>query len=162
MVCAAPRTGGDVRGLLIAALAMALLPACQDRSQAQEAPAPRATVAPGGESGWHLVRSEGRLTLVYPFPDGTTQFLGLCDERPVFSYLIGEGPDGEPSVVVDGVRLKPEGVSSALFLDKPEDVERIARAKASITVELPGWRRELKPSPDIARFVAQCRAGGKQ
>lgn len=141
------------RGAVIFALAAALLAACNDRSHAQEALA----VTPGSSAGWHTLREGSKLTLVYEFPDGTTQFLGLCDERPVFSYLIGERPEGEAIVVADGTRLTPHGVNNALFLDEPADVDRIAKARTAIALELPGWQRAFKPPPDIARFVEECR-----
>lgn len=120
-----------------------------------------AIVTAGSQPGWRFARSDppGRLSLIYQFPGSRMQFIGACHQGPVFFY-IEEDIAGPATARIDGVRepLSPSGEHGGLFFDEAlATIARIAEARHSIELIAGAQRRTLKPGPDIAAFVAECR-----
>jgi hypothetical protein len=102
----------------------------------------------------------------YYFGDsGHTYLWGECAWKPVFALMGGDFAAGKPiDVDIDGhhqsfplstyfgahgIRLQP--------LDDPSLADRLAAAKRHITIRVGNWTRSVKPAPELALFVNQCR-----
>lgn len=121
-----------------------------------------AIMSAGSQPGWQFGRSDppGRLSLIYQFPRSRMQFVGACHQGPMFFYMERDIPGATPIARIDGVEvpMQPDGEHGGLFFeDTPESIARIARARQGIELVAGTQRRTIKPVPDIAAFVAECR-----
>lgn len=167
MVCDSAGARGDVisRGRLSLAVGVAMLLALLGGYGLYSASRPNGVPirTAGSEPGWFFLRSDPpghRLTLVYQFPNSRMQFVGACHTGPGFFYFQEDVSAPVPKALIDGVEvpMQPSGEHGGIFFDDADDViARITQAKRSIVLNAGAAQRALKPSPDIARFVDECR-----
>lgn len=120
------------------------------------------SVDPGWHHGWDQYRNH----VAYGFGDRAGSFFaGTCDRYPIFALLNGDyGWSGRTFVLtVDRKSWKRDifyGTDGGgLMLDDPRFAEVFAKAKNRITFRVDnGWTREMKPAPELAQFVDQCRS----
>jgi hypothetical protein len=115
---------------------------------------------------WEYQHDSSNNWVAYYFGDrGQTVLWGDCDRRPGFSLVGGDYSRAGPiEVDIDGQRqsfpLETDGGAHGVemqILDEPTLADRLAAARHHITIRISGWTRSLKPAPELALFVEQCR-----
>jgi hypothetical protein len=130
-----------------------LLTACSSQKTTREA------------AGWSYTSEGYRNQVEYDF-GGPEQisFFGTCDRQPIY-LLKGGMPEGAIDVRIDGkswpfVAIQTEH-SRGFTIDQPSVVEAIGQAKRVISFERSGWKRELRPTALLQRFIDECVARRK-
>ena len=142
--------------VLIILLTASLLVSCRSHAAAHAAKASK--LAP---SSW-IYRPGDGVPLSYVSPDGAIKFAGWCEGGPAYLLKGGDYNHAREFVLtVDGktwtlpvtrhahgryLRVGPNDASAA-----------IGRAKELIVFQVGEWRREIKPTPEIAEFASTCR-----
>lgn len=107
-----------------------------------------------------------KVTLPVPQAEETV-FAGTCDRTPIFLVTGGDYPLGTArfTLIVDdhswSLRAFQGEHGRALFMDAPDVVAALRNAKNRVAFQVGSWRRELKPSRLIRRFVDECKAKRK-
>lgn len=130
-----------------------LLTACSSHEAARDA------------AGWHYTSRGYRNQVDYEFGGaGQIALLGTCDRQPIF-MLSGVMPEGTINVRIDGQSWPFEALQGAhsrgFIIDQPSVVRAIGQAKHLISFEHPGWKRELRPTALLERFILECTARRK-
>ena len=115
--------------------------------------------------GWEYHRDRYRNAVRFHFGDADgTEFVGLCDARPIFLVSGGKYNFGTTKfeLTIDGLsQVLPafQGVEGrSLPIDDPAVVERIKQARSNIAVQVGNWKRGFRPGPELGYFFAQCAA----
>ena len=115
-------------------------------------------------SGWHYrsPSSQQVARIDYVFNDPDTRLVGRCDGGPTFYLIGGDYPDGarQFTLVVDGKSWQLPVTYHAhgrfLAIDEPTIQAAVVQAKSLITLRTGKWERQLRPSPLIQRYAADC------
>jgi hypothetical protein len=119
--------------------------------------------------GWEYKRDKYRNVAIFHFVDGEgTEFSGVCDIGPIFMLTGGNYPSGSETfdLTIDDrtwtLRVFKGRHGRGLPIDDPTFADRFARARNRITIRVGAWNRALKPAPELAWFVEQCRSMRKR
>jgi len=147
-----------------AVVAAALLSACSPGQRASDKVDPR-----WFDPGWHFSPSPDRPAALFRVGDKSrTFFIGMCDLVPRFSLYNGDyGLNVESFTLTIDDRSWQRAAyrgehGRGLTIDDAAFADVFAQAKRRIVFRTDdGWTREIRPSPLIARMVAECRASNK-
>ena len=141
--------------VLIILLTASLLVSCRSHAAAH------ARASEPASSGWSYRPGEG-VPLSYVSPDGAIKLAGWCEGGPAYLLKGGDYKHARDFVLtVDGkswtLPVTRHAHGRYLRVGPNDASATIARAKELIAFQVGNWRREIKPSPQIAEFAKTCR-----
>jgi hypothetical protein len=141
--------------LPISIIALLGLASCHQREADQET------------QGWQLMPSSGAYegNLTFNFADGQkTAFVARCNGSPWF-MLYGGDYSNEPdyfTLNVDGhswtLHVSRSEHGRGLFVDTAGPANAVAAATRRIEFQVGNWKRDIRPGPELAKFVQACKS----
>jgi len=115
--------------------------------------------------GWSSKSDRYRVSLFYDFGDQSgTRFVATCDAFPIFMLSGGDyvGTTGKFRLFIDDRSWTLDTWAGehgrALIIHGPHFADAFANARKLIGFRVDDWQRSFKPIPQLAQFVAKCRA----
>ena len=116
--------------------------------------------------GWHLAPAHGAYEgqLSYNFGDAEkTTFVAECNGDPWFMLVGGDysAEANDFTVTADNhswtLRVSRGEHGRGLFVDQIDPATAISAAKRRIEFAVGDWKRKLKPSPELTKFIRSCK-----
>jgi len=120
---------------------------------------------PNAKIGWSSKSDLYRISLFYYFGDRSgTRFAATCDAFPIFAILDGNyvNETGTFRLIIDDHSWDLQSWAGehgrGLLIDEPQFADAFANARKRVIFRVGNWRRSFKPTPQLASFIAKCRA----